>query len=132
MSPLNDEGRWSDEGALDDAAPARSPCFDGGETLTISGLPISGDASGDSSVLPARMLLFVQRHRTEASVVAERITADMAAGWRSLLGDPAPALGLGLATTGDDGDADVLHRREAVLAEVQEHYYSNPPRIERA
>ena len=97
----------------------------GGETITISGLP----SSPESLDLPAGTRLFVQRHRGAASEVPEQVTADMAAGWRSLLGDPGPAFGLSVGAAEDRDDA--LARREAVLAEVQEHYYTRPPQIER-
>ncbi|MDQ0728816.1 aminotransferase [Microbacterium sp. W4I20] len=183
-SPLNDEGGWSKQGALDDAAlaslddgsdavflpawqavltgaPTRTPevpatiptgltlwlaqptpiagldhtpirpgmsaVSHGGETLTISGLP----ASWNGAVLPARTRLFVQRHRDTVAEAAERVTADMAAGWRSVLGDPAPAFGFAPTPAGGEDSDQVLGRREAVLAEVQEHYYARPPEIER-
>ncbi|MGN6325375.1 aminotransferase [Pseudolysinimonas sp.] len=58
----------------------------------------------------------------------ERVTARMAPGWRAIAGDPAPALGLAPAPTDPD---DLLRRREAVVAEPQEHYYADPPEIER-
>lgn len=96
----------------------------GAETITISGLP----ASFDGTTLPARTRLFVQRHRGATSEAPERVTADMAAGWSAVLGDPAPAFGI---AGGDEVDGSVLARREAVLAEVQEHYYTRPPQIER-
>ncbi|CAH0146092.1 2,2-dialkylglycine decarboxylase [Microbacterium sp. Bi98] len=185
-SPLNDEGRWSAQGALDDAAlaslddgadavflpawrpvlteaPARTPeapatiptgvtvwlaqptpisriddtttirpgtiaVSDGGETLTISGLP----SSGDDRVLPARTRLFVQRQGADVVAAPERVTAEMAAGWRTVLGDPAAAFGLTPPAAADADGEDMLGRREAVLAEVQEHYYTHPPQIERA
>lgn len=102
----------------------------GDETLTISGLP----ANAQPGALPARTRLFVQLHRGETSVAPERVTAELADGWRSVLGDPGPLLGLSapqapdaIANTRDE----TLRRREAVLAEVQEHYYAKPPQIER-
>jgi len=55
-----------------------------------------------------------------------------AAGWRAVLRDPAPLLGLDTVQVDAEGEpAGLLERRLAVLAEVQEHYYSKPPRIER-
>ena len=102
----------------------------GDETLTISGLP----ADAQPGTLPARSRLFVQLHRGETPIAPERVTAELAAGWRSVLGDPGPLLGLS-APLGPDAIAntrdDTLRRREAVLAEVQEHYYAKPPQIER-
>ena len=56
------------------------------------------------------------------------VPADEAAGWLALTADPAPLLSLPpLAGEADD----VLARREAHVAGVQEHYYERPPRIER-
>lgn len=49
-------------------------------------------------------------------------------GWRAVVGDATPALGVAPPAALTD---DLLARREAVVAEVQEHYYAQPPRIER-
>jgi 4-aminobutyrate aminotransferase-like enzyme/Ser/Thr protein kinase RdoA (MazF antagonist) len=51
-----------------------------------------------------------------------------APGWLALTADPGPLLGL--PPTVIEGP-DLLARRTAVLAGVQEHYYDAPPRIER-
>ncbi|WP_435747310.1 aminotransferase [Microbacterium sp. PMB16] len=63
------------------------------------------------------------------------VLPDYAAGWKPYLGDPAAAfrlLGVAQEKTHDDSnDVDLLSRREAVLADVQEHYYTRPPRIDR-
>jgi 4-aminobutyrate aminotransferase-like enzyme/Ser/Thr protein kinase RdoA (MazF antagonist) len=56
-------------------------------------------------------------------------TAELAPGWLALTRDPRPLLGLGpteVATA-----PDLLTRRDASFAQVQEHYYSTPPQIER-
>jgi 4-aminobutyrate aminotransferase-like enzyme len=56
------------------------------------------------------------------------VPADEAPGWLAHTADPAPLLDLpGIART----DQDVMARREAHVAGVQEHYYARPPRIER-
>ena len=93
-------------------------------TITVSGLPVTG-----ADVLPARTPLFVQLHHGPESPAPERTTAALVPGWRSLLGDPGPAFGL--SPQHPDPRDDVLGRRDAVLAEVQEHYYAHPPQIER-
>ena len=56
-----------------------------------------------------------------------------APGWLPHLFDPAASFGLGDAepSRSDDSEGDLMSRREAVLADVQEHYYARPPRIER-
>ena len=56
-----------------------------------------------------------------------------APGWMPHLFDPAASFGLRDAESSgsDDSGGDLMSRREAVLADVQEHYYTRPPRIER-
>ncbi|WP_234436399.1 aminotransferase class III-fold pyridoxal phosphate-dependent enzyme, partial [Streptomyces sp. NRRL S-813] len=58
------------------------------------------------------------------------VRPEYAAGWLALTADPAPLLGL---PAGSDRtrERDLLDRRGAAFATVQEHYYANPPRIER-
>jgi 4-aminobutyrate aminotransferase-like enzyme/Ser/Thr protein kinase RdoA (MazF antagonist) len=65
--------------------------------------------------------------------VPEGVAAQYAAGWLATLADPAPLLGLPATRAGDIDSAQesVLGQRERALAEVQEHYYREPPRIER-
>jgi 4-aminobutyrate aminotransferase-like enzyme/Ser/Thr protein kinase RdoA (MazF antagonist) len=57
-----------------------------------------------------------------------RATRGLADAWREVAGDPGAVLGIPSPAPAAD---DTLHRRHAVLAEVQEHYYTAPPRIER-
>ncbi len=67
-----------------------------------------------------------------AASASEAVAAQYAPGWLATLADPAPLLGLP-AKGGDVADTaeSVLEQRERTLAEVQEHYYLEPPRIER-
>ncbi len=55
--------------------------------------------------------------------------ADLAPGWLALARDPGPLLGLAARDVGDA--ADLLSRRDASFAPVQEFYYRTPPQIER-
>jgi 4-aminobutyrate aminotransferase-like enzyme/Ser/Thr protein kinase RdoA (MazF antagonist) len=56
-------------------------------------------------------------------------TAELAPGWLALARDPGPLLGL---TTSEPAAArDLLVRRDDSFAKVQEHYYRDPPQIER-
>ena len=57
------------------------------------------------------------------------VRPEYAKGWLALVADPAPPLGLPTATR--PGEGDLLKRRAASFAAVQEHYYADPPRIER-
>ncbi|WP_406486215.1 aminotransferase [Streptomyces phaeochromogenes] len=69
-----------------------------------------------------------------AGGVPEGVAAPYARGWLATLADPAPLLGLTTTSAGhtDSSAAEsVLEQRERALAEVQEHYYREPPRIER-
>ncbi|BBY51979.1 4-aminobutyrate aminotransferase [Mycolicibacterium arabiense] len=56
-------------------------------------------------------------------------TAELAPGWLALARDPAPLLGLPAASY--SADRDLLARRDDSFAKVQEHYYADPPQIER-
>ncbi|KAK5050493.1 hypothetical protein LTR84_003774 [Exophiala bonariae] len=51
-------------------------------------------------------------------------------GWSVAIGDATAALGVTPPSDNAD-DERLLERREAVVAEAQEHYYAHPPRIER-
>jgi 4-aminobutyrate aminotransferase-like enzyme/Ser/Thr protein kinase RdoA (MazF antagonist) len=57
------------------------------------------------------------------------VRPEYAPGWLSLTADPAPLLGLPPASR--PREEDLLPRRDASFAAVQEHYYLDPPRIER-
>ncbi|HVQ17802.1 MAG TPA: aminotransferase class III-fold pyridoxal phosphate-dependent enzyme, partial [Actinomycetes bacterium] len=51
-------------------------------------------------------------------------------GWLLLTADPSPLVGRDVSTPVVD-PAELLRRRNSVLAPAQEHYYENPPQIER-
>jgi 4-aminobutyrate aminotransferase-like enzyme/Ser/Thr protein kinase RdoA (MazF antagonist) len=57
------------------------------------------------------------------------VTAELAPGWLALTRDPAPLLGL--AAHAPAAQRDLLARRDESFAKVQEHYYREPPQIER-
>ncbi len=63
----------------------------------------------------------------------QRAVPSLASAWQALCPDPSTLLGLpaGAAAAPPDDVADLLLRRGRVLADVQEHYYHAPPRIER-
>jgi 4-aminobutyrate aminotransferase-like enzyme/Ser/Thr protein kinase RdoA (MazF antagonist) len=54
---------------------------------------------------------------------------ELAPGWLALTRDPRPLLGLPPLDMRESGD--LLSRRDASFAPVQEHYYRTPPQIER-
>ncbi len=111
-----DDGEWTGS-----AGALTWRCGD--ELVTITGVPDNSDA-----VLPARTRLFVQRHATGDERPPPRVAAALAEAWREVVGDVSEALGMAPPLPRED---DSLARRHKVLAEVQEHYYDTPPRIER-
>jgi len=87
--------------------------------------------AGDPLVaLPAGARVHISLRLREAPTVLALVRPEYAAGWLALTADPAPLLGLP-AAGGATPDGDLLARRDAAFAPVQEHYYDNPPRIER-
>ncbi|MGL3198815.1 MULTISPECIES: aminotransferase class III-fold pyridoxal phosphate-dependent enzyme [Curtobacterium] len=97
----------------------------GPDLLRAGGTSLQFDVDG--TTLPARTPIRVSVV-TDGTDVPAQVTAATAVGWRTIVGDPAPAFGLPEAVIAPDR---TLQRREHVLAEVQEHYYVDPPRMER-
>ena len=74
------------------------------------------------------------RRGTEPIPVPEFVRPEYAAGWLDLVSDPAVLLGLPPAESAvhaAQDHADLRRRRARSFATVQEHYYAQPPRIER-
>jgi 4-aminobutyrate aminotransferase-like enzyme len=84
-----------------------------------AGLTVSRDGDRRHVSLPA----------PGAPEVPPLVRPEYAAGWLSLVADPGPLLGLPAAVGATE--EDLLERRAASFAAVQEHYYRDPPRIER-
>jgi 4-aminobutyrate aminotransferase-like enzyme len=110
------------------------------ERLVVDG---ATQAAGGDWIVPARTRIRARLGRVDAPHL---VRPEYAAGWLAVTEDPAPLLGLdepdaapgGLdsALRGDAIDQDssrstLIERRAAAFAEVQEHYYDAPPRIER-
>ena len=132
-----------------DAAPLTAPwdgtiSVEGSATVLRAGdveLVLRGvDAAGEGPVAAGAVVASTVPHaRTRITVgalaagVPESVPPQYAVGWLARVSDPAPLLWL--PATGDcrfgDGARSVLRQRERVLANVQEHYYVEPPRVER-
>ncbi|WP_431796181.1 aminotransferase [Microbacterium enclense] len=84
--------------------------------------------SGGTLEVPARTRVRVLLTSLDPADVPDAVRPSDLPGWRAVVGDVTPALGVAMPEPVVD---DLLERREAVVAEVQEHYYSRPPQIER-
>ncbi|MEU9064432.1 aminotransferase [Streptomyces sp. NPDC048430] len=95
--------------------------------LVVPGVKVR---AGDDLVhLPAGSRVHFALRTSGGPAVPPLVRPEYAAGWLSLTADPAPLLGL--APTERTERGDLLERRGAVFATAQEHYYAEPPRIER-
>ncbi len=97
-------------------------------TPVLPQLRVMRDHDGQGP-LPARTPLRIQAVESGHPFPPFLVQPGYRAGWRSVAIDPAGAFGLPNATVSVHHSA--LKRRERHLAEVQEHYYANPPQIER-
>ena len=153
QSDAADEGAWLEagledrlaQGLLADGYDAVATRF-GEARLTASGVlaevsPATVATGIDlwtaaSVELPAELTVSGDGNRVHVSLRAEGapevpplVRPEYAAGWLSLVADPGPLLGLPAAAGAPE--EDLLGRRAASFAAVQEHYYRDPPRIER-
>jgi 4-aminobutyrate aminotransferase-like enzyme/Ser/Thr protein kinase RdoA (MazF antagonist) len=148
-----DEGAWLEPGLEDRLAAALlAEGYDavvtrfGEARLTASAVLAGGSPATVATgidlwtaapvTLPAGLTVRRDANRVHVSLptpgapdVPPLVRPEYAAGWLSLVADPGPLLGLP-AAAGAAGE-DVLERRAASFAAVQEHYYADPPRIER-
>ncbi len=104
-----------------------------GYELTLSGVrsPASGSLRAGEMLASAPAEQWVALGVRPVGVAAPPLftTAELAPGWLALTRDPRPLLGLGAAQVRTA--TDLLSRRDASFAQVQEHYYRTPPQIER-
>jgi len=104
-----------------------------GYELTLTGVSAvtSGSVRAGETLAHASAQQWVQVAVRPAGAPAAPpfTTAELAPGWLALTRDPRPLLGLGSTETRSSGD--LLSRRDASFAQVQEHYYRTPPQVER-
>ncbi|HTI78196.1 MAG TPA: aminotransferase, partial [Mycobacterium sp.] len=100
--------------------------------LTLAGVDVAsgsvraGDPLGE---VPAGTWVEVGVRPVGALVAPTFVRPELAPGWLALTRDPRPLLGLPAVQAHETGD--LLSRREASFAPVQEFYYRRPPQIER-
>ena len=117
---------WPTEDGIELRTDELTLRVDGCRTSLTAG---SSVAAGDP-VAEASGHLWVQVAR--AGVAAPRfVAASVAAAWRTVVADPSALVPGAGAASGATDAAELLARRESAFADVQEHYYDEPPRIER-
>jgi 4-aminobutyrate aminotransferase-like enzyme/Ser/Thr protein kinase RdoA (MazF antagonist) len=110
--------------------------LDGVETPRAPGPVAAGEALG--TVPGAGGVLWAQLTALGPETAVPRFARPaLAAGWLAVCPDPSPLLAPGTAgapgedPAGAEDPARLLARRDRAFARVQEHYYEEPPRIER-
>ncbi|AKS32906.1 aminotransferase [Mycolicibacterium goodii] len=98
--------------------------------LTLTGVAGNPDDPATLGVATAGRRVEVALRPVGAPVAPALVTPSLAPGWLAWSTDPRPLLGLP-ALAAESGDADLVARRDRAFAPVQEHYYDEPPRIER-
>ncbi|PCN49593.1 4-aminobutyrate aminotransferase [Curtobacterium sp. 'Ferrero'] len=107
----------------------REACTQSGSVLQFDPAEPTDDGLELPAGVPVHVRVVAAEHRD--ADLPRTVAAVAAPGWRTLLGDPAAALGTPATDEGGSRADGLLERRGRVLAEVQEHYYAEPPRIER-
>lgn len=116
-----------------------------GETVTITGehatvqvcgavRPVGAGGHAANAGDPLATVegrVWIQVRRPGTGEVPAFVRPEYAAGWLAQVSDPGPLLGLPAAPGLADDSFALRQRRSRAYAEVQEHYYDHPPRIER-
>jgi len=99
--------------------------------LTVTGVPTADHVEEGAALttVAAGSWTTVSIRPVGAPPAPAFTTAELAPGWLALTRDPRPLLGLP-PVAGSEAD-DLLARRDRSFARVQEHYYADPPQIER-
>ena len=107
-------------------------------TVEVRGLSVDALTSGQQVTTGQRLgsaagHVLIQSRAGGAPAVPELVRPEYAAGWLAQVHDPGPLLGLpsAEAEAPDERGEPLWQRRAHSFATVQEHYYRNPPRIER-
>ena len=93
--------------------------------------PGGHDVEAGDALASVEGLVWIQVRRQGSGEVPPFVRPEYAAGWLARVSDPAVLLGLPPAAGLADDSIALRQRRSRAFAEVQEHYYDHPPRIER-
>jgi 4-aminobutyrate aminotransferase-like enzyme/Ser/Thr protein kinase RdoA (MazF antagonist) len=120
---------WDGEVIADDVVTLRGAQYE--LTLTGAHTVASGRVSAGAPLAnaPAGQWVEVVVRPVGAPAAPLFTRFEIAPGWLALTRDPRPLLGLPAVEARDAGD--LLSRRDASFAPVQEFYYREPPQIER-
>jgi 4-aminobutyrate aminotransferase-like enzyme len=108
-----------------------------GSLLVRGAVQVSDQLQAGQSVAAGAPLGTVDGHvwlqwlKHPAVTVPDFVRPEYAAGWLDLVEDPSALVGLPPALPVSDDSEALWRRRADSFAAVQEHYYLNPPRIER-
>ena len=135
VAPVDGVVRWTTAGLSIDAdgftvrLDGVAPAVESGSAVE-AGAPVGTVAGDGPDGLPA--LVHIQLVTVPGLEAPRRAVPSLASAWLRLCPDPSELAGLppGLAAPPDDA-RDLLDRRARVLADVQVHYFADPPRIER-
>ncbi|GAA2883391.1 aminotransferase [Streptosporangium fragile] len=126
------------DGTVETAAGGAVVLRSGGVDLLLDGLRpavSAGDRAGAGTPLGevpdgGDRVLRVQLSALDGATPPPFAQPELAAGWEALCPDPTALLDAA-AVAEETPPGDLLRRRDASFATVQEHYYADPPRIER-
>lgn len=117
---------------VDDAVVLEGEAYDllltGLDTIAADGPIDAGTALG--TLAPQPQSLWVQVSRARGEVPPRFVPPAQAEAWKRVCPDPSALVGRAPSSAPISADA-VLAERDASVARVQEHYYDDPPRIER-
>ena len=102
-----------------------------GVTATVTAGEAVSAGDGIGTVSPGALRGVHAQWRPAGIPAPPYTTVSLAPGWLRLCPDPGPVVGVGDTTATHADPATLLERRERVLSPMQEHYYQDPPRIER-
>jgi 4-aminobutyrate aminotransferase-like enzyme/Ser/Thr protein kinase RdoA (MazF antagonist) len=112
-----------------------------GLVLSLTGPGVTGHAPdgghlrrGEAlATVPARTRVRIALRRPDAAdALPAFVPVSLLPGWRAVVADPSPLLGIPAREAEPAASPEeLLARRDAAFAPLQEHYYAVPPRIER-
>jgi 4-aminobutyrate aminotransferase-like enzyme/Ser/Thr protein kinase RdoA (MazF antagonist) len=136
VAPISGRLRRTDDGVAIETGDGVDVRLDGVDATATDGPVRSGDPIGNVDGagldgLPPHV--HVQLVAVQGLDAPRRAIPSLAAAWQALCPDPSAWIGraVGAAAAPPDAAAELLARRDRVLAGVQVHYFDTPPRIER-